>query len=318
MFSVAAGRRTARRVSVDLGKEQAVMKKDRKMSGFLVLCLAPAVILFFIFMIVPTFNVFRISLYEKGAYTPDETFVGLANFKTLLTDASFIRSMQNMILLVVVVTIITFAFALVFAGILTREKLKGQNFFRVVFYIPNILSVVVISGIFSAIYKPENGMLNSIIGLFRDMTNPILWKGQSLVMVSIIIAMVWQAIGYYMVMYMASMASVPQSLYESAGLDGAGRLTQFFQITIPLIWTNIRTTLTFFIISTINMAFLFVKAMTSGGPNGASDVALNYMYSQKDAGLYGYSMAIGVVIFLFSFALSALVKKVTERETLEF
>lgn len=228
MFSVAAGRRTARRVSVDLGKEQAVMKKDRKMSGFLVLCLAPAVILFFIFMIVPTFNVFRISLYEKGAYTPDETFVGLANFKTLLTDASFIRSMQNMILLVVVVTIITFAFALVFAGILTREKLKGQNFFRVVFYIPNILSVVVISGIFSAIYKPENGMLNSIIGLFRDMTNPILWKGQSLVMVSIIIAMVWQAIGYYMVMYMASMASVPQSLYESAGLDGAGRLTQFF------------------------------------------------------------------------------------------
>lgn len=318
MFSVAAGRRTARRVSVDLGKEQAVMKKDRKMSGFLVLCLAPAVILFFIFMIVPTFNVFRISLYEKGAYTPDETFVGLANFKTLLTDASFIRSMQNMILLVIVVTIITFAFALVFAGILTREKLKGQNFFRVVFYIPNILSVVVISGIFSAIYKPENGMLNSIIGLFRDMTNPILWKGQSLVMVSIIIAMVWQAIGYYMVMYMASMASVPQSLYESAGLDGAGRLTQFFQITIPLIWTNIRTTLTFFIISTINMAFLFVKAMTSGGPNGASDVALNYMYSQKDAGLYGYSMAIGVVIFLFSFALSALVNKVTERETLEF
>jgi N-acetylglucosamine transport system permease protein len=107
-------------------------------------------------------------------------------------------------------------------------------------------------------------------------------------------------------------------LYESAGLDGAGRLTQFFQITLPLIWTNIRTTLTFFIISNINLAFLFVKAMTSGGPNGASEVALNYMYGQKDAGLFGYSMAIGVVIFLFSFALSALVNKVTERETLEF
>ncbi|MDD6232164.1 carbohydrate ABC transporter permease [Frisingicoccus sp.] len=294
------------------------MKKDRKLKRFLALCIAPAVILFFIFMIVPTFNVFRMSLYEKGAYTPDETFVGLNNFKVLLSDAKFIQSMQNMILLVVVVTIITFAFALVFAGILSREKIKGQNFFRIIFYIPNILSVVVISGIFSAIYKPENGMLNSMIGLFRDMSNPILWKGESLVMVSIVIAMVWQAIGYYMVMYMASMASVPESLYESAGLDGAGRIEQFFHITIPLIWTNIRTTLTFFIISTINMAFLFVKAMTSGGPNGASNVALNYMYSQKDAGLYGYSMAIGVVIFLFSFALSALVNKVTEREPLEF
>ena len=171
---------------------------------------------------------------------------------------------------------------------------------------------------FSAIYKPENGMLNSIIGLFRDMTDPILWKGEKLVIPSIILAMVWQAVGYYMVMYMASMSSVPASLYESANLDGAGRLTQFFQITIPLIWTNIRTTLTFFIISTINMAFLFVKAMTSGGPNGASDVALSYMYSQKDAGLYGYSMAIGVVIFLFSFALSACVNKATDRDPLEF
>lgn len=294
------------------------MKKDRKLKGFLALCIAPAVILFFIFMIVPTFNVFRMSLYEKGAYTPGETFVGLKNFRTLILDTKFIQSMQNMILLVVVVTIITFAFALVFAGILSREKIKGQNFFRIIFYIPNILSVVVISGIFSAIYKPENGMLNSIIGMFRDMSNPILWKGEKLVMVSVIIAMVCQAIGYYMVMYMASMASVPESLYESASLDGAGRIEQFFHITIPLIWTNIRTTLTFFIISTINMAFLFVKAMTSGGPNGASNVALNYMYSQKDAGLFGYSMAIGVVIFLFSFALSALVNKVTEREPLEF
>ena len=107
-------------------------------------------------------------------------------------------------------------------------------------------------------------MLERNIGLFRNMSDPILWKGEKLVIPSIIIAMVWQAIGYYMVMYMASMSAVPISLYESANLDGAGRLTQFFQITIPLIWTNIRTTLTFFIISTINMAFLFVKAMTSG------------------------------------------------------
>ena len=163
-------------------------------------------------------------------------------------------------------------------------------------------------------------MLNSIIGIFKkDMaTNPILWKGEDLVMVSLVIAMVWQAIGYYMVMYMASMSAVSESLYESAGLDGATKFQQFFQITIPLIWTNIRTTLTFFIISTINMAFLFVTALTSGGPNGASDVALNYMYSQKNAGLFGYSMAIGVIIFVFSFALSALVNKVTERAPLEY
>ena len=295
------------------------MKSDKSRKRFVFLCVAPATILFFIFMILPTLNVFRMSLYERGAYSPNETFVGLKNFQHLLKDTQFIRSMQNMILLVVVVTIITFAFALVFAAILTREKIKGQNFFRIIFYIPNILSVVVISGIFSAIYKPENGMLNSIIGLFRDMTDPLLWKGEKLVIPSIIIAMVWQAVGYYMVMYMASMASIPESIYESVNLDGAGRVKTFFSITIPLVWTNIRTTLTFFIISTINLSFLFVKAMTSGGPDGASEVILSYMYKQAYTNSsYGYGMAIGAVVFIFSFALSAIVNKVTKREPLEF
>ena len=293
------------------------MKSNFKRKGFVILCVAPAVILFVIFMVVPTFNVFRLSLFQRSTFNPNETFIGLKNFEMLLRDTKFIQSMQNMLLLIVMVTVFTMATALVFAGILTREKLKGQGFFRVVFYIPNILSVVVISGIFSAIYDIDRGMLNSILNLFG--ADGILWKGETHVVTSLVIAMVWQAIGYYMVMYMASMSAVPGSLYEAADLDGASRWTQFFQVTIPLIWTNIRTTLTFFIISTINMAFLFVSAMTSGGPNNASNVALLYMYNQKNlGGGYGYAMAIGVVIFLVSFALSALVNKATEREVLEF
>ena len=261
------------------------------------------------------------SLFKWGGYSSTKTFVGLENFQKLLADPKFLRSFQNSILLIVVVTLITFAFSLVFAGILTREKIKGQNFFRVIFYIPNILSVVVIAAIFNAIYDPNQGLLNGILSLFTNVKeDPILWLGdQKLVIFSLAGALVWQAIGYYMVMYMASMSAVPGSLYESAGLDGADRVTQFFQITIPLIWTNIRTTLTFFIISTINMAFLFVSAMTGGGPNNASNVALLYMYNQKNlGGGYGYAMAIGVVIFLVSFGLSALVNKVTEREVLEY
>ena len=293
------------------------MKSNFRRTAFIFLCVAPAVILFAIFMVVPTFNVFRLSLYQRSTFNPNEVFIGLKNFQMLLKDATFIRSMQNMLLLIVMVTVFTMGTALLFAGILTREKLKGQDFFRIVFYIPNILSVVVISGIFSAIYDIDRGLLNSILNLFGK--EGILWKGEEHVIMSLVIAMVWQAIGYYMVMYMASMSAVPGSLYESAGLDGANRVTQFFQITIPLIWTNIRTTLTFFIISTINMAFMFVSAMTGGGPNNASNVALLYMYNQKNlGGGYGYAMAIGVVIFLVSFGLSALVNKATEREVLEF
>ncbi len=293
------------------------MRSNPKRTAFLLLCVAPAVILFVIFMIGPTFNVFRLSLYQRSTFNPKEVFIGFKNFQMLLKDTTFIRSMQNMLLLIVMVTVFTMATALIFAGILTRENLKGQDFFRIVFYIPNILSVVVISGIFSAIYDVDKGLLNSLLAVFGK--EGVLWKGEQHVIMSLVIAMVWQAIGYYMVMYMASMSAVPASLYESAGLDGANRLTQFTQITIPLIWTNIRTTLTFFIISTINMAFLFVSAMTGGGPNNASNVALLYMYNQKNlGGGYGYAMAIGVVIFLVSFALSALVNKVTEREILEY
>ena len=232
----------------------------------------------------------------------------------------FLQSFENTVVLIVIVSIVTLFFALLFAGILTREKIRGQNLFRVVFYVPNILSVVVISAIFSAIYDPNNGMLNSILNLFRNGKEPIYWLGsQNIVIYSLAAAMIWQAIGYYMVMYMASMASVPVSIYESADLEGAGRMTQFFKITIPLIWTNIRTTLTFFIISSINLSFLFVKAMTGGGPDSSTEVFLSYMYKQAYTNsTYGYGMAIGVVVFIFSFALSALINLVTKREPIEF
>lgn len=299
------------------------MTKKKGRSRFIFCCLAPAVILFAIFMLIPTIDVFRMSLYKWGGYTAEKTFVGLDNFKTLLQSDKFYQAFQNSVLLIVIVTIVTFGMAIIFAAILTREKLKGQTFFRVVFYIPNILSVVVISAIFSAIYDPNQGLLNSFLNLFRGqdgVDNPILWLGsQKLVIYSIIIAMVWQAIGYYMVMYMASMANIPDSLYESASLEGAGRIKQFFSITLPLIWTNIRTTLTFFVISTINMSFLMVKAMTNGGPDGASNVFLSYMYQEAYTNSsYGYGMAIGVAVFLFSFALAAVLNAVTKREEIEF
>ena len=296
------------------------MKKGKKSVLFITLCLAPAVILYFIFMIIPTVNVFRMSFYKWGGYSNNKLFVGFDNFVILFRDMKFMQSMQNSLLLIALVTIFTFGLSILFAAILTKEKIKGKNFFRVVFYIPNVLSVVVIAAIFSAIYDPNNGMLNSFLSIFKRDSQPVYWLGdQKIVIFSLAAAMVWQAIGYYMVMYMASMASIPESLYECADLEGAGRITQFFHITLPLIWTNIRTTLTFFIISSINMSFLFVKAMTGGGPDGSTEVFLSYMYKQAYTNSsYGYGMAIGVIVFLFSFGLAATVNFITKREPIEF
>jgi N-acetylglucosamine transport system permease protein len=294
---------------------------NKGLKAFIFICLAPALILFSVFMIYPTLSVFGMSLYKWGGLSSKRTFVGLNNFKILIKDENFLRTFQNTIFIIVIVTIITITLAILFASILVREEIKGQNFFRIIFYIPNILSVAVISAIFSAIYDPSRGLLNSFIKIFKaENWENIQYLGdQKLVIYSIAGAMIWQAIGYYMVIYMASMSSIPVHLYEAADLDGASKIRQFFEITLPLVWDTIRTSLTFFIISSINLSFLFVKVMTSGGPDGASEVFLSYMYKQAyDNASYGYGMAIGVIVFLFSFLLSGIINKATDREVLQY
>lgn len=295
------------------------MNRAKSQRRFVFACLAPAVILVALFMFWPTVNVFRMSMYRMGGITNRKEFIGLQNFKTLMEDKNFLEAMQNTILIIVMVMIFTIVFAILFAAILQRGKFKGKNFFRVIFYIPNILSIVVIGGIFGAIYDPSNGLLNTFLEAVHLDFLTHKWMGEpKIVIYSIIFALVWQAIGYYMVMYMSGMSAIPEDLYEAVSLDGSSEINTFFTVTLPLIWTNIRTTLTFYIISTINLSFLFVQIMTDGGPNGKTEVFLNYMYKQAYGnGAYGYGMAIGVVVFIFSFVLAAIVNKITDREVYE-
>lgn len=291
-------------------------RRKREKNLFILVCLLPALILFFTFLIYPTIQVFRMSMFKWGGFSNNQQFVGLDNFKILWADENFFRTIQNTILLIVVVTLFTVVLAVLFAAILSTEKIRGNNFFRIIFYIPNILSIVVIAGIFSAIYDPKAGLLNAVL---PEAWNK-LWLGdQSIVIYSLAFALIWQAIGYYMVMYMAGMANIPASLYEAADLDGAGKIGKFFNVTLPLIWNSIRTTLTFFIISTINLSFLLVQILTDGGPDGSTEVFLSYMFKQAYTNSsYGYGMAIGVVIFIFSFGLSGIVSHITKRDILEY
>ena len=297
------------------------MRKNSKSKKlFIGLSVIPAVILFFIFMIMPTISVFWMSLFKWGGLSNNKKFVGLNNFIILFKDEKFIKSFQNTLFLIVFVSIVTLILAIALAAILIRKDIKFNNFFIIVFYLPNILSVVVISAIFSAILDPNQGIINATLSLFKLESWQRMWLGDPKTVVwCISIAMIWQAVGYYMVMYMSAMSSVPESLYEAADLEGASKIHQFFSITLPLVWGTVRTTLTFFIISCINLSFLFVKVMTSGGPDGASETVLGYMYKQAYGNSsYGYGMAIGVVIFLFSFGLSLILSKITEREVIEY
>lgn len=297
------------------------MKNSKAKTRFIILGLLPAFVLYLIFMIYPTINVFRESLYKTGGLSGKKTFVGLDNFKILFGDEKFIRAFQNTIFLIVIVTIFTMFMAIIFAAILTREKFKGQNFFRIIFYIPNILSIAVIASIFAAVYGMDQGLINGFLRLFNPetYTNIPFLGDRQYVVYSIAFAMIWQAIGYYMVMYMSTMSQIPEQLYEAAKLDGANRIKQFFDITLPLSWQTVRTTLTFYIISNINIAFQIIKALTGGGPDGASLTLLNYQYEQAYTNsAFGYGLAIGVVVFLFSFILAAIVHKITNREITQY
>lgn len=297
------------------------MKKSRNKATFIFLGLFPAFLLYIIFMVYPTINVFIESLYKTGGLSGNKTFVGLNNFKLLISDKTFLRAFQNTVFLIVIVTVATMVLAIFFASILSREKLKGQNFFRIVFYIPNILSIAVIASVFAVIYGMDDGLINGMGRLIsgEGFQNIAFLGDRQLVVYSVAFAMLWQAIGYYMVMYMSTMSQIPEQLYEAARLDGASKIKQFFDITLPLSWETVRTTLTFYVISNINIAFQIVKALTNGGPNGASLTLLNYQYDQAYTNSsFGYGLAIGVVVFLFSFILSAVVHKATDRDIIQY
>lgn len=291
----------------------AQRKKKEKM--FLAACVTPALIGFCVFILYPAFQVFRMSLYKWSGGTGKKTFIGFKNFKTLFSSDLFWLAFGNTVFLMVFVTIVTMALSLFFAAIISRGKLKEANLYRIVLFFPNVLSIVVIGIIFKNLFNPLTGIVNSVLTALGGSNLPN-WLGDSKYVLWVIAtAMIWQAVGYYMVMYIAGMDGVSAELYEVAELEGTNKLQEFFQITLPLIWPTVRTTLVFFILSTMNMSFQFVTVMTNGEPQGHSEVLLSYVNLQAFSNAnFGYAMSVSVVVFLFSFILSLIAQALTARK----
>ena len=290
-------------------------KTKAKRIGFIVVCLLPALLLYCNFMVRPAISMLSTSFFKWSGLSPNKTFVGWRNYEMLWGDAKFWQAFGNTLYLMVVVTIATLALSLFFAAALSRTKLREKNFHRVVYFFPNVLSIVVIGTLFKNIYSTNNGILNATLRALGLNSWTHGWLGEAgTVLPAIAAAMIWQAVGYYMVIYMAGMDGIDASIYEAADIDGANQVRQFFTMTIPLIWETIRVTLVFFVVSTINMSFLFVTTMTAGEPDGASEVALSYMYRQGFTNAnFGYGMTVATVIFLFAFILSGVSNALTNR-----
>ncbi|MFZ2221095.1 MAG: sugar ABC transporter permease [Gemmiger qucibialis] len=281
---------------------------------FICISVLPAVILTLMFTIWPTVQALYLSFTNATSLGLNNKFVALDNYIYMFHDKSFIQALKNTAKLMAVVPVITIFCSLVLAFVLNQCKLKEMVLYRTIFYFPNIVSLTVVGIIWSFVFHPNVGIINKILGAVGLESLQRSWLGDSKTALwCIAFTLLWQAAGYYMVMHIAAMDGISPEIYESATLDGASAWRKLVSITMPLMKDIIGITFVLALSGTINLSFVLSQVMTGGGPNGASSVLLQYMYTQGFVnGNFGYAMAITVFTLAISVALSMLSRKLTD------
>ena len=281
---------------------------------FICISVLPAVILTLMFTIWPTAQALYLSFTNATSLGLNNKFVALDNYIYMFHDKSFIQALTNTAKLMAVVPVITIFCSLVLAFVLNQCKLKEMVLYRTIFYFPNIVSLTVVGIIWSFVFHPNVGIINKILGAVGLESLQRSWLGDSKTALwCIAFTLLWQAAGYFMVMHIAAMDGISPEIYESATLDGASAWRKLVSITMPLMKDIIGITFVLALSGTINLSFVLSQVMTGGGPNGASSVLLQYMYTQGFVnGNFGYAMAITVFTLAISVALSMLSRKLTD------
>jgi ABC-type sugar transport system permease subunit len=279
---------------------------------------APFVVLFGLFLALPIFASFLLSFTSFGlrdlANPIGATFVGLKNYSDLLGDPKFWTSLINTFYFVVIGVPVTLALGLLIANALNRGITRFRTAFRVGYYLPVITSIVAIAVVWRFLLNPDYGLINmGLAGL--GISGPAWLADPVLAMPSIIAMAVWRNLGFAMVVFLAGMQAIPQTLYEAASLDGAGRWQVFRYVTIPLL----RPTILFMtVITTIGYLQLFEEpfVMTGGGPLDHTLSVTMYMYQQGFRFFHqGYASAIAYVLFLIVAVVAFLQFKFLRSET---
>src|SRR5690625_593395 len=275
-------------------------KKQRYL--FLAFCIIPTFIMFAIFTLYPLFNGLYYSFFDWSGSSHIKTFIGLDNYKKLLSDSIIPKTIIHDYFLVLTKVFGIMILAIFFAVALTQLKIKEAPFYRIIFFFPNIMSVVVIGILWTFIYNPSLGLVNSgldFLGL-EQFAKP--WLGdEKWALPSLVLPAIWAGIGLFMLMLMGGVANVSKSFYEAAEIDGATEWQQFWKVTLPLIWPQIKISVLYIVITTLNGSFILVQVMTGGGPNNATHVMGSYLYQQAFVQYnFGYGATIGVMILILS------------------
>ena len=267
--------------------------------------IAPYIIVFLTFTLYPILYTFKLSFMSWDGFGAQQ-FVGLANYERLIHDPMFIKSIGNTIFIALISMIPQMVFGLVLAFLLNQKRLRGSNFFKTVFYFPNLVTAVSLGVLFSLLFDWKVGSVNQLLESLHLISEPINWKGSAILSQLIVAAVLfWQYFGYYTIIFTAG--------FEAAEVDGATKTQTFFKIVLPLM----RPIMTFaFVTSIIGGLQIFDLPYTFGGATGGTKASLltmvMYMYNIAFTNLdYGYGAAISYGLFVIIIVFSIIFMKYT-------
>lgn len=273
------------------------------------LMLLPASVLIITFLLVPIGLTFVLAFTNARLISPEPAqFIGVTNFVNLFSDDTFWASLRNTIIFTVVIVPVQSGAALGLA-VLINSTMRGTNFFRTVYFLPVVTSMVVVSMLWLFLYQP-NGLINAVLANF-GIAGPDWLGNPKTALIAIILMSAWQAMGFHMVIWLSGLQTIAQELYEAAALDGANRWQQFLNVT----WPGLRQTRTFILITITIAAFgLFsqVNIMTQGGPlNSTTTLVFQAVRSGFQQQQTGYASAISLVFFVLVLAVSLVQRHLT-------
>lgn len=270
--------------------------KSRKTKIYIAMFLVPALIVYLLFQIVPLIAAFYFSLVDwNGIGGASLDFVGLKNYKDAFKDPDFLLSLKNMLKMVFFSVLFHTPLALLMA-VAINTKCKGYRAFKALFFVPTVFPLTSVGLMWYFVFMPT-GSLNALfknLGLL-DMVTPWL-VNPATAMNTIVFVNIWAGVGYYMVILLAGLTTIPDELYEAAAIDGATTVHKFFKITIPMLKSTISMCVLMDIIGSVKV-FDLVFAMTGGGPNGLTNLPTTLMYNEAfKYSHYGLGSAIGIII----------------------
>ena len=265
------------------------------------LFLLPAGIVLLIFFFIPFFQTIGLSFLDYSNNIYHASFAGLQNYVAILHNPVFYKVMLNTIIYLVV-AVPVLAIIPLFLAILINQKIKGITLYKILIYLPVIVSIVVAAIAFKWLYA-EQGILNYLLNVFH--IHSIGWLTDPKYSIySVIIVTIWKGIGYYMMIYLAALMSVPKELYEACDIDGAGFFTKHLTVTIPHIMPTIALVTTISSISAMKI-FAEIYVMTKGGPLNSTKTIVYYIYEKAFENLdLGYASAMAVILLVIVMAFS--------------